>query len=402
VDLKLLNEVKTITDEIKRKFDELYDEPTEGSKKQALLIYQIINKNIEALYKVKENILLKGNDEYIECQEGLTPFIRNLFKLCIYFIREQDYNISLTEQRLKNGDSDSYLKDEQYKKIINLDGKENYEDDYDKLINKIIAEYVDKTINATKERYLRSFGVFSDRKKAHKLIEKEYIDSTKYLEAFLLIKDIIYENFDNYDILITLIQNLTYELMQLYIELDIAIETKRELNAPNEPKLNNSVSVCFVIMDGLNSTINNSVQDIIDNTMALNAAISRSNTLKPFCKFKAYKQDEVHGYVAVTGNMTEFLDILANTYKPEMKVAYSLKPLSQINHYLNNVHETVYNMPFNLYGAICIEAREKMQYKHHIILGGNQIENEIELDDVINDEFFELNNVINDEFNAEL
>lgn len=371
MDIILLNEVKRITNELKNTYDEMCTKSTkEDTEKQISLVHGVVKKNIEGLYKVKENILIKDNCQYSRCSQGLKPLIGNLFKLSIHFMREQDFNISLTEQRMKDGDREAYLRNKRFKNEIVTLNKESYDEKHDEIITKTINECIDKLINDAKNRYINSFGLFRDKEIANKVIEKEFFDSIKYMDAFLIMKDIIYENFDNYDILILAIENINYELIQLNVALEQAAEIKETLDACFDEAENESTNVYFVIMDGIGSSRTNSVEKIITDTTALNVAIAKNKNLQLLCKFKVYKQDEVHGYVLIKGNEKEFLDIVDKVYEPKMRVAFALRPYSEIYEHLNDIHDLVYNVPFGLYGAICSEARKNMQEKKYVILGG--------------------------------
>lgn len=373
MDIELLNQVKSTTGRIREIYDEICGESCkEDVIKESALVYEVINKNIEGLYKVKENIILRENDEYEACSDALKPLIRNLLKLSARFIRQQDLNILLTQQRLKNKDSHAYLKEGQFRNNIIFACEKNTENENDKIIDNRIDEFIDKIIGDTQKRYTDAFGGFKDREEANKIIRKEYNDSSKYMELFFRMKETIYENFDNYDVLISGLQNISYELIQLNTVLRRAIQMKQKSTGRDRRESDNLGNVYFVIMDGVQSTSANMIEKLSADTEKLNIEIAGNHKVKLLCKFKMYKQDEIQGFIV--GDIEEFLRIVDRVYESKLKIAYSAKPFSEIKNHIKNIQDTVYDVPFDIYGDICKEARRKMEQKSYAV-SGNRADN---------------------------
>lgn len=368
MDIELLNQVKSITGRIREIYDEICGESCKGNViEEAALIYEVIKKNIEGLYKVKENIILKENDEYEACSDALKPLIRNLLKLSAHFTRQQDLNILSTQQRLKNKDSHAYLKEGQFRDNIVFACEKNTENENGKIIDKRIDKFIDKMVDDTQKRYTDAFGGFKGREEANKIIRKEYDDSSRYMELFFRMKETIYENFDNYDVLISGLQNISYELIQLNAVLHRAIQMKQKSTGRDGRKQDNLENVYFVIMDGVQSSSTNVIEKLLTDTERLNIEITGNHKVKLLCKFKMYKQDEIQGFIV--GDIEEFLRIVDRVYESKLKIAYSAKPFSEIKNHIENIQDTVYDVPFDIYGDICKEARRKMEQRSYIVSG---------------------------------
>lgn len=378
MDAMLLKDIKSSILELTKTYGELCGEENiinESNKTQ--IIYEIMKKNIEAIYQVNESVFLTSNYNYLECSKELKPLLKNQILLAVLFQKEQNNNIIETNKRMDKGDTQAYLDENNFRdpKIINYSASTSYI----KVVEKI-EEYMHFTIQITKQRYTESFGYFNSTEEANEIIKREYGNYLKFAKLFLNTKETIYEFYDNYDPLINGLENLSYELIQLISVLERAYESKNLI----EKKKNLDSEVYFILMDGVNSTIDKNTEQLISDTMNLNKEIAESKDVNLLCKFGTYKQDEIQGFII--GDIDQFLKLVDRVYSSQLKVTYAQRPYARIREYIENIEETVFNIPFYIYGSICKEARNHMNSKKYIILGNNSIKDKsILLQELIED-----------------
>ncbi len=346
MDVKLLDQLKKITNMYKLS-------PTEDISLALKDIQSRINVLAEGLYKLKLEKIT--NDITFNHQIDLLKSIKDLGQIVLLLINQQKKNDSATRIAMKTGNNSMYFNRKERKQIESQSIEDNSN------INKEIEGIVLKR----KNDYIKAFGYFESKEKADTIIKKEYDDVIHYLDILLKINELKYNDYDNYDPLINVCQNLMYELSQLAIVLMKAQES-RIVETINNSNINN-LSAYFLIMDFVNSRelYPDKLYILAENIREINRLICNSGDIGMLCKMGLYKQDEVQGIFV--GDYEKFIDVMKRNLVRDAKIGACRFGLNDNQTDIINLVDCVYEDPFVFAGPTTWRAREIIEKNPTIV-----------------------------------
>lgn len=346
MDLKLLKQIKKETN----KYSDLYSFQLmpyvdDIQSKINMLASEIFELKVEGL---TDNITFTH-------QFNLIKSVKHLTHIVLMLINEQNKRALKTESVMKKKDNSFYVQSDNIsfnKRIL----KEN----------PVVNASINRIIEDRKKVYIKKFGYFKDIAEAYTIIKKEFNDVSNYLKILLDINDIKFNNYDNFDPLISGCQSLIYELIQLIISLMKADES-RIINALKCKDIYRTEAY-FIIMDFINSKklyYENKCELLYENIMKINKIIENESDMGLLCKMNLLKQDEVQGLFL--GNIEKLQDILKKEIISDIKVAYSNFYIHDKNNGIKNINDSVYNRTYDLYGPAAWNARNIIEEKPVLI-----------------------------------
>lgn len=315
-------------------------------------IQKRIDELINELFKVKYESVTDSID-YIN-HYNLLKSIKDLGQIILVLVNEQERNIFLTNDALFRKDNSMYfLNKERNLKILSIIDELSLNSEINEIINK------------RKEVYLGSFGYFKSREAADSIIKKEFHDIEIYIDMLRKFNKLKYEEFDNYDVLISLCQNIMYELCQLYIVIMEASESNI-YNSIIEAKKNNE-DCYFIIMDFVNSKslYPDKLYELVEFVQRINYIIAQEKDINLLCNMDMYKQDEIHSILI--GDIEKFISIIEKYSPYDLKLGYGKINLNSEDSGLVKIEETVFNIPFIFSGPSTWEARDNITNSPKII-----------------------------------
>ncbi|HAN09794.1 MAG TPA: hypothetical protein DCP90_04185 [Clostridiales bacterium] len=349
MDNRLLKEVKKLVADTKIIY-ESENGKVNDEKEARLFVNKSLNSvvsNATILYTIKESFI-KDDIKHLISFDELMKLIVYVINLTIHLERHQDYNIYITNKNLLNTDKTSYFIKE---KDVYIPTNELFVED--SLIYEQLKHKIYDLIHETKIVYVEAFGVLESKEHANILINNEYEHATRYLNELEYLKELLYEYVDNYEPMISTMQSIIYELVQLAVVLDQSLEFYVQNNI--RFNINKNANFYFVIMDGKDSTLIKNYEAIENLTNLLNRNIKNNNKLSEICRFRYYKQDEVHGIIY--GEQGAFLDEVKNTYTEngvDMWVGIGTGKM-------DNIEKSVFGNPFGMIGEPARVARKEME-----------------------------------------
>lgn len=296
--------------------------------------------------------------------ESVKEFVSRLVELNVLLMQKQDETVEFTDDAIVKQDTTRYLIDPVFNQTFSQPAHKEYLLKLQQSVN--FAKSIDALVSKTDERITKAFDEFGDDKTVEAIINREFNHTLTYLQTLNQIRKVRYSDMDNLMPIISAINAVVYEAMQLCVVMNRAQRFYK-----SNPREQTDFKPYYIMMDGVDSKGRigeqgkHYIDTIIKGTDMLNAAL-KSKKVKGIdlvCDFVTYKQDEIHG--VINGDINAFIALAKEVYNgSELKLVFSqgeqdskrfpkTKPLE-------NIQESVKGIPFDLYGNACYICREKM------------------------------------------